>query len=62
MLLLADIFETFRTLSLDMYGLDPSWYISAPGLSWDAMLKHTEVELELISDPDMYLFYKKGIR
>ena len=61
-LLLADVFETFRTLSLNIYGLDPAWYISAPGLSWDAMLKHTEVNLELISDPDMYLFYEKGIR
>jgi hypothetical protein len=36
------------------------WYYTAPGLAWDAALKLTEVELELISD--MYLFIEKGIR
>ena len=44
-----------------VYGLDPCRYISAPGLSWDAMIKHTEVKIELIYDIDMYLFIKKGI-
>ena len=32
----------------------------APGLSWDAMLKMTKTELELIPDPDMYIFFEKG--
>ena len=62
MLLLAVVFEKFRFSSLDVYRLDPCWYISAPGLSWDGMLKHTKVNLELVSDPDMYLFIEKGIR
>ena len=46
-LLLADVFENFRKMSLETYGLDPIHYHSLPGLSWDAMLKYTGVELEL---------------
>ena len=41
---LADVFEKFRNNSLKNYGLYPSHYLSAPGLSWDAMLKTTKVE------------------
>ena len=44
-LLLADVFEKFRNNSLKNYGLCPSHYLSAPGLSWDAMLKMTKIEL-----------------
>ena len=44
------------------YGLCPSHYLSAPGISWDAMLKMTKVELKLIIDPDMYIFFEKGTR
>ena len=51
--LLADIFENFRKLSLNNYGLDPLNYISAPSLAWDAMLLKTNIELELISDVNM---------
>ena len=61
-LLLADIFEKFRNTCLDNYGLDPCHYYSSPGLSWDAMLKMTKIELELVSDIDMHLFVEKGIR
>ena len=51
-LLLADIFEKIISTYLKYYNLDPCHYFSAPGLSWDAMLRMTEVELEKISDPD----------
>ena len=61
-LLLADVFENFRRLCLKTYKLDPAHYVSSPGLSWDSMLKTTKVELELITDPDMFLFLEKGIR
>ena len=61
-LLLADIMESFRSLCLDIYKLDPCHYVSSPSLAFDAMLKHTSVELELLSDVDMYLFFEKGIR
>jgi hypothetical protein len=61
-LLLADIMENFRKVCRENYGLDPMWYYTAPGLAWDACLKLTEVELDLISDPDMYLLIERGIR
>ena len=60
--LLADVFEKFRNLFLEVYGLDPCHYYSAPNISWDAMLKKTQIKLELLSDIDMLLFCEKGIR
>ena len=44
-LLLADVFEKFISTCLKFYELDPCHYFSAPGLSWDAMLKITKIEL-----------------
>jgi hypothetical protein len=61
-LLLADVCEAFRSMALETYKLDPFHYYTAPGLSWDAMLKSTKVKLELISDPDIYLFLENNIR
>ena len=61
-LLLADMFEKFIKTCLNDYGLDPCHYFSAPGLSWNAMLKITGMELELISDIDMNLFIGKRMR
>ena len=61
-LLLADVFENFRDLCLKIYGLDPVYYFTAPGLAWDACLKVTGVQLELLSDPNMLLMFEKGIR
>ena len=52
-LLLADVFEKFRNNSLQNYELCSSHYFSASGLSWDAMLKITKIELELFPDPDL---------
>ena len=61
-LLLADVFEKFIGTCLKYYGLDPCHHFSAPGLSWDAMLKITGIELEKISDIEKYLFIEKGLR
>ena len=61
-LLLADVFENFRETCFQYYKLDPAHYYSAPGLSWNACLKMTGIELELISDVDMYLMIEKGLR
>ena len=61
-LLLADVFEKFISTSLKYYNLDPCHYFSTPGLSWDAMLKMTKVELERISNADMHLFIDSGMR
>ena len=60
--LLADVFENFRKLCLQQYGLDPAHYFTSPGLSWDALLKKTGVELELFTDHEMHMFVERGIR
>ena len=57
--LLADVFQTFRKTCMDAYKLDPLHYYTAPGLSWDALLKHTQINLELLTDIDMHLFIEK---
>src|SRR5277367_5195107 len=61
-LLLADVYENFRKTCLAYYGLDPCHYFSSPGLAWDSCLKMSEIELELISDVDIYNFIEKGLR
>ena len=60
--LLADVFENVHRTALSTYKLDPAWYYTLQGYSWDALLKSTKVSLELITDPDMYLFIEKGLR
>ena len=60
--LLADVFQTFRRTSMNAYKLDPLNYYTAPGLSWDALLKYTAIELELLTDYDQHLFIEKGMR
>ena len=59
---LADVFENFVNTYLEYYELDLCHYFNSPGLSWDAMLKMTEMEQKLISDSDMYLFTEKRMR
>ncbi|GFU79987.1 uncharacterized protein TNCV_578671 [Trichonephila clavipes] len=61
-LLLTDLFENFRKICMQTYKLDPCWYFTTPALSWDAMLLHTKVAIELFTDYDMLLFIEKGVR
>eukprot|EP00795_Rhopilema_esculentum_P004826 gene4826-21150_t len=63
-LLLTDVFQSFRRQSLESYSLDPACYISLPGLAWDAMLLKTGVSLQLLSKEksDIYLMVEQGIR
>ena len=61
-LLLTDVFENFRKTCSQYYKLDPCHYFTAPGFSWDAMLKMTGIKLELMTDIDMYQFIEKGMR
>ena len=52
--LLADVFEIFRKTCMQQYGLDPAHYYTSPGLSWDALLKKTGVELELLGPAPLH--------
>ena len=61
-LLLADVFESFRNKCIEIYEFDPAYFLSAPGLAWQACLKKTEVELELLTNNDMLLMIEKGTR
>ena len=61
-LLLADVFENFRNMSIKVYEFDPAHFVPLPGLAWQACLKKTNIELELLTDYDMLLMVEKGIR
>ena len=61
-ILLVDVFESFRKLCINTYRLEPAYFLSLLGLAWQACLKHSEVNLELISDIDMFLMLEEGIR
>ena len=61
-LLLADVLENFRNMCLEIYGLDPVYFVSAPGLAWQACLKKADVKLELLTDYDMILMIENRIR
>ena len=61
-MLLVDVFENFRKACIETYELDPAHFISLPGLAWQACLKKTDVELELLTDYDMLLMIEEGIR
>ena len=61
-LLLTDIFENFRQTCQSIYKLDPTHFLSAPGLAWQACLRMTKVNLELLTDENMLLMVEEGIR
>ena len=61
-LLLSDVFENFRKTCLKHYKLDPVHYYTSPGLAWDACLKETGQELQLLHDYDMLMMFERGIR
>ena len=56
---MMNVFENFRSLCMDAYKLDPAYYLTAPGLFWDAMLKKTKIQLQLISDHEIFMMKKK---
>ena len=61
-LLLAAVFNNFRDMCLKEYELDSAHFLSLPGLAWQACLKKTNIELELLTDYDMLLMVEEGIR
>ena len=60
--MLADVYEKFFDTCSKYYGLDRCHYFSSPGLSWNAMLKMTDIKLGKISDINKYLFIETGLR
>ena len=60
--LFADIFDNFRNKCIEIYKLDPAHFLSASGLAWQACLKKTKVELELLTEIDMLFMVEKGTR
>ena len=60
--LLADVFQAFRNNSLDEYQLDPAYFVSAPLLVWNALFKHIDRPIPLITDPEMYRMIQPNIR
>ena len=61
-LLLGDVFENFRNKFIEIYELDPAYFLSASGLAWQACLKKTKVKLELLTDINMLFVVENGIR
>ena len=59
---LADVLENFRNMCLKIYELDPSKFLSAPGLAWQGGFKKTKIKLDLFTNIDMLLMVEKGIR
>ena len=62
MLLLAEVFDNFRDVRLQHYGLDPAHNYTSPGLFWQAALKMADLELDLLTDIDQHLFIEEEIR
>ncbi|VVC38659.1 Ribonuclease H-like domain [Cinara cedri] len=61
-MLLCDVFENFRNLSMDTYGVDLNYYYTAPGMAFDCALKITKVELELLPDYNEVIMMEAGTR
>ena len=61
-LLLTDVFENFKDLCMEYYGLDPAHYYTLPNFAWDAMLLKTGVEIEQLHDQEMFEMVEKGMR
>ena len=59
---ISDVFQKFSNFAYEICEIDPRHSYTLPGFSWQSMLKMTKIELELISDPDMYLFLMDTIR
>ena len=60
--MLADIFQNFRNMCINIYELDPAKILSAPGLTWQAAIKKDIIKLDLLIDIAMLLMVEKGMR
>ena len=59
---LADVFENFRNMCIEVYELDPAHFLSLPGLAWQACLKKTNIKLKLLTGYDMLFMVEERIR
>ena len=59
--MLADEFENFRNMCLEIHKLDPVNFMSAPGLAWQAVLKNTKLKLDLFNGINMLLAVENAI-
>jgi len=59
-LLSADVFENFRDICMITYHLNPAYYYTSPGFSFNCMLKLTKVRLELLNKFEKILFLESG--
>ena len=59
--LLADVYQMFRNNSLNEYQLDPAYFVSAPQLAWNALFKHINQSIPLITEPEMYRMIQPNI-
>ena len=60
--MLADVFDNFQSLCLEIYELDTAHVLTAPGLAWQVALKKTKIKQDLLTDMDVLLMIEKGIR
>lgn len=60
--MLADVLENFINSTLNNYYLDPCYYYSLPGLSWDAVLRMTKIELDQIKNDEIHTFIERAKR
>ena len=60
--MLADVFENFKNMLLELYELDPAHFLTSSGSAWQAIFKKTKVKLDLSTDFDMLLMIEKDIR
>lgn len=61
-LLLSNVFENFRDVSMVNYCLDPAHYLMTPSSMWNACLKFMKVKLEPITDPEIFLLLESKMR
>ena len=60
--MLADTFDNFRSMCLEIYELDPAKFLSTPGLVWQAAaLRKTKAKLDILTDTDLLLMVEKSI-
>ena len=61
-LLLACVFEKFIKISVNEYDINPLYWVSLPGYTWQCGLKYTGINLQILQDKDMILLLENNIR